>query len=767
LAALAFALSLTGLVAAKPPAFQAGAHAVDISPTNFPVVVNAMFTERAADKVVDRLHAKALVLDDGRTRVALCVVDSCMVPRDLCDRAKSLAAKPAGIRPEHMLVSATHTHSAPSAMACLGSRVDAAYAAALPARVADAIAGAVARLQPARIGWAMVDDWEHTFNRRWIRRPDRLLTDPFGAPTVRAHMHPGYQSPEAIGPSGPVDPGLSVLAVQTRDGRPLALLANYSQHYYGSPLLSSDYYGRFAVHVARRLGVESGDPPFVGIMSQGTSGDLMWMDYGSPARDIGYDAYAAELAARAAELYLSMDWRDQAPLRMAERTLSLRRRAPDEARLAWARATVRALDGRLPQTLPEIYAWEAVYLHERPQAELKLQALRIGDLGITAIPNEVFALTGLKLKALSPLKTTFNIGLANGAEGYIPPPEQHQLGGYTTWPARTAGLEVQAEPRIVEAALRLLEKVAGRPRRRVVDQHGPYATAVLASRPVAYWRLDEMNPPIARDATGRGYSAQYEDGVAVYLPGVGSGHGRRPEPQLTPSSFSGSQINRAAHFAGGRLQAKLPPLGEAYSLELWLWNGLASDARPVTGWFFSQGPEGGSAALDDHAGIGGTEPGDRAGRLIVANGRHTLVGRTVLDLRKWHHVVVVRDGGTVTVYLDGQLDARGELEPTTPRRVARVFVGGRSDRTDSFEGRLDEVALYQRALAPEEVAAHYRISGLAKGLVRSPGTAGGRRPYTVAAGDTRRGPNAPAFGEELPQDRLSLSLSAPVPTSAP
>ncbi len=91
--------------------------------------------------------------------------------------------------------------------------------------------------------------------------------------------------------------------------------------------------------------------------------------------------------------------------------------------------------------------------------ELRLQAVRIGDLGITAIPDEVFGITGLKLKARSPLVHTMNIELANGAEGYIPPPEQHDLGGYTTWPARTAGLEVRAEPVIVETLLRLLEQV--------------------------------------------------------------------------------------------------------------------------------------------------------------------------------------------------------------------------------------------------------------------------------------------------------------------
>ena len=104
---------------------------------------------------------------------------------------------------------------------------------------------------------------------------------------------------------------------------------------------------------------------------------------------------------------------------------------------------------------------------------MKLQAVSIGELGITAIPNEVFAITGLKIKMQSPFDTTMNIELANGSEGYIPPPEQHLLGGYTTWPARTAGLEVQAEPRIVAAVLTLLEQVAGKPQREYPEQHGP------------------------------------------------------------------------------------------------------------------------------------------------------------------------------------------------------------------------------------------------------------------------------------------------------
>ena len=95
-----------------------------------------------------------------------------------------------------------------------------------------------------------------------------------------------------------------------------------------------------------------------------------------------------------------------------------------------------------------------------PTRELKLQAIRIGDFGITGIPNEVFAISGITIKKRSPLKSTFTIELANGCEGYIPPPDQHALGGYETWRARTSCLEETAEVKIVSTVLDLLNKVA-------------------------------------------------------------------------------------------------------------------------------------------------------------------------------------------------------------------------------------------------------------------------------------------------------------------
>lgn len=692
---------------AEPPAsgaeavgktFRAGAAAVDVSPKQFPVWVSGSFLARQAERIQDPVFARALVLDDGQTKIVVAVVDTLMMTREWLDEVKRRAAASTGIPTERMLICATHTHSAPSVMGALGTPADERYAPVLAAGIVEAIEGAAKRLVPAKVGWAVVEAPEHTHCRRWIKRPDRIGEDPFGGRTVRAMMHPGYQNPDFIGPSGPKDPGLTVLAVQTSDGRPLALLANYSMHYFGAAPVSADYFGRFCAEMARRVGGE-GKPAFVAMISQGTAGDLHWMDYSQPKKDIGIDAYAAQVAAIAWRAYQNVRYRDWVPLAAAQRKLTLARRVPDENRLAWARRIIETMkDRERPASIPEVYALEQFALHAEPQRELILQAMRIGDLGIAAIPAEVFAITGLKIKAQSPLEPTFNIELANGAEGYIPPPEQHALGGYTTWPARTAGLEVQAEPKIVEAVLQLLEQVAGKPRRPVLAPGGTYQAAVLQSRPAIYWPLDEFAGPQAVDASGNHRHGVYEDGVAFYLDGVAS-----------PGMAAPGRTNRAVHFAGGRLKAAVPNLGSAYSVEFWFWNGLPHDLRPVTAVLFSRSEEGKPASAGDCLALGGTAASP--GRLIVFPGgmeQQGISGKSLIPIRTWNHVLYVRDGRRIAVHLNFHKEPEITCEALAPAPAAKhiVFGGRGTDEHARFEGKLDEVAIYDRAVSPEELARH-------------------------------------------------------------
>jgi hypothetical protein len=450
--------------------FRAGAAAVDISPRVLPAISNGGFLEATRNRVDDPLSARCVVLANGDVTIGIAIVDSCMVPRDVCDEIKRRVEAQIGLPASRILIAATHTHSAPSLMDfCLGSRKDPVYADTFIPRVAEGIVQAHARLTPAEAGWTVVDAPEHTHCRRWLHRSEAFDVDPFGDKTVRAMMHPGYQNPAYVGPAGPVDTKLTLLSIRSTTGRPLAVLANFSMHYFGGPSgFSADYFGTFARYLEEKLRPrDDAGPAFVGIMSQGTSGDQHWMDYGQPVHE-GYtlEQYSHELGDIAITALASVDYRRDVSLAMAETKLTLSRRLPSAARLEWAKAVQAKQTTPRPSNLPEVYAEQAQWIDEHPTAELVLQAVRIGDLGITAIPNEVFGITGLKLKAQSPLEPLMNLELANGAEGYIPPPEQHSLGGYTTWPARTAGLETEAEPKIVAALLDLLEQVSDGKKRR-------------------------------------------------------------------------------------------------------------------------------------------------------------------------------------------------------------------------------------------------------------------------------------------------------------
>ncbi|MEO1995320.1 MAG: hypothetical protein ABGZ17_08595, partial [Planctomycetaceae bacterium] len=478
--------------------FQAGAVVVDVTPTEFPVFVNGSMVSRSVSQVHTRVNARGLALADGKTRLVILVVDSCMLPRPLLDEVKQLASRRTGIPADHLLISATHTHTAPASMGCLGTDADPRYVPFLKERLAAAIVAAVAKLEPAQVGFAKADAAEFTALRRWIRRPGKIDLDPFGNPTVRATMHAGSNWDNVTGESGPEDPDLSLISIQSRSGRPIAVLANFSMHYFGDQDISADYYGRFCEGLKQRVAPGS---DFVGIMSHGCSGDIWRRDYTLPPSerqtDQLIDGYTNGLLDIALQAYGGIRYRQDADVAMAERRMVLKYRVPDQQRLEWAQRIVAEMGDRPVKTRPEVYALEQIILHERKQTEIVVQGLRIGDIGIATTPTETYAITGLKIKAASPLPYNMVIELANGGDGYIPPPEQHLFGGYNTWAARSAGLEVMAEPKIVAACLELIERVSGKPRRETTLSRGTAADAIARSKPVAWWRLDEFHGPHA------------------------------------------------------------------------------------------------------------------------------------------------------------------------------------------------------------------------------------------------------------------------------
>ncbi len=666
--------------------FRAGVAVVDISPVKLPVITSGGFLARSGSVIHDRLFARGMALDDGETRLVFVVVDTLFVPGDLCDEVKQAAAETTGTPAQNIMISAIHTHSGGSLVGCLGSDADVDYVNQVRPQLVECIEHAVANLQPAEIGWSSVTDAEHTHCRVFIRRPDCIGVDPFGEKTVRIMMHPGYQNPQYIGPSGPVDDELSVLSVRSPDGKPIGVLANYSMHYFGAPPISADYFGDFVRIFSAK--VAPADEAFVAVMSNGTSADLQWMDYANPRSSIGRTEYAEAVAMSAFTAYEAIEYQDWVRLGVVERSLHLHRRVPSEQRWTWAQQLLREMGDAAPSSRPQVYAREARFLKENPTCELRLQAFCVGELGIAAIPNETYAITGLKLKLQCPTAEMFNIELANGCAGYIPPPEALPLGGYNAWPARTAGLQVDAETLITETLLTMFEELTGRQRRKLDPAAAPYARRVLAREPLAYWRFGEIEGNEVADLSGNGNQGLLEGGYALFLQG----------PIREGLGCDGRKA-RAVQFVGGRMKTRIDDLPDDYTLEMFFWNGLPNDNRPVTGYLFSLGPDGDDDCPGDHLGISGTHLGpDKQGRLLFYNGderAELLVGGPVIEPKSWNHVRLVRRGEQVQIYLNFSQSPiiEGGVRVTRPKGCQELFVGGRSDSFANLEGRVADVVI--------------------------------------------------------------------------
>jgi Concanavalin A-like lectin/glucanases superfamily len=210
-------------------------------------------------------------------------------------------------------------------------------------------------------------------------------------------------------------------------------------------------------------------------------------------------------------------------------------------------------------------------------------------------------------------------------------------------------------------------------------------------KPVVYWRLDEFYGPHAKDISGHHRDAVYEQANTFYLEGPNSA-----------AFCKDGQKNRAPHFVGGRLRAQLEDLGEHYSISLWLWNGMPNDGRDVSGWFISRDHDNGLSSDGDHLGIGGKS--GHTGQLIFQHGNDTLsiiAGKTEIPRWTWQHVIFVRDGNTVRAYLNGQLEL--EAKASSASSIEQLFIAGRSDNDSNWEGRIDEVAVFDRALTPTDI----------------------------------------------------------------
>ncbi|MSU72651.1 MAG: hypothetical protein EXS43_09960 [Opitutus sp.] len=459
------------------PRLRAGAATSNITPELGTIIVGG-FAPYPAGHVHDELHARCLVLDDGKTKLALVVCDLLGLHLSLSIEARRLIQEATGIPPEHVMISATHTHSAGTALG------QSRYVSDQPLddnqrfiarRIADGVRRAVNLLRPAEIAFGTADIPEHVNNRRWFMREGTVPLNPFGK-IDKVKMNAPAGSSDLTEPAGPTDPTVSFIALREPNGRPISVYAAYSLHYVGgvgARDISADYYGAFCEALKQLQKPSADEAPFVAILANGTSGDINNTDFRHPRpRQPPYHRIrevATDVAGKVNAALAGVTWKDSAELGARFREPGISWRPISGELLAWAK-DIEARAPRLPKgdipvganwaTTPDwvqrlSYAGRVQLLAKAAQpAKVPLQVLRIGDIGIGSFPCETFAEIGLEFKRRSPLAHSFMVSLNHGYIGYLPTPRHFELGGYETWPG-TNFLEPQASVKMLDALVEM------------------------------------------------------------------------------------------------------------------------------------------------------------------------------------------------------------------------------------------------------------------------------------------------------------------------
>ena len=405
------------------------------------------FRPRYAENVDDELFAKAVVIDNGTTRIAIVTCDLIAIPEQVANAAKARIAERCGIPAAHVMVNATHTHTAVAIADLLGVDEDTDYTEWVPLKIADAVELAVWRLQPARVGFASVNEDRITFNRRWHMKDG----------TVR--FNPGVNNPDLVKPTGTIDPEVAMLFVEAEDGTPISAVANFSLHYIGTDngnALSADYFG----HFDRRMRHYLGDT-CISLLWNAASGQINNTDFSGRTK---WTASGHQQAVKMANVLAGhfitemqfMEMHDTLDLSGDLATLTFQRKQITDADLKVAEQVLSVPQGTyndyetgpfswvvgqpIPQALVDVYARECQRLAKLPaQMRAPVQVIRLGEAAIVALPGEVFVETGMNIKSESDASPTFLVSLANGYIGYICTDKAlTEEGGYETWAAKSS-----------------------------------------------------------------------------------------------------------------------------------------------------------------------------------------------------------------------------------------------------------------------------------------------------------------------------------------
>jgi len=429
---LTFVVSLVlaftvGIASGAEPELRAGAAQERITPP-MGMPMAGYYSERLATGVHDDLFAKALYLSDGKTEIAWVVCDIIGLSRQVVADARRRIREQTGLATDHVLLSATHSHTGPLYSGPMPgvyeenraklSPMQQRYNDDLIASITRAVVRAREQARPARLEVGIAQEPSISFNRRFHMKNGEV------------RFNPGKRNPDIVRPAGPNDPRVAVLHI--RDGKkdaPLATVVNFALHLdtVGGTSFSADY----PFFLGQRLRSSFGQD-YVPIFAQGCCGDINHVDVSTTAPQKGF-AEAERIGNRLADAaFLAL----KKPRAIAEPRLGaasalvalpLQMYSPDA--ITSARKTLEK-EKRL--FLEEVHAHKVVKVAQigKPALETEVQVLRIGDVAVVGLPGEVFVELGLWVREKSPFPLTIVSELANDSIGYVPTRKACKEGSY-------------------------------------------------------------------------------------------------------------------------------------------------------------------------------------------------------------------------------------------------------------------------------------------------------------------------------------------------
>lgn len=474
---------------------KVGAATIRITPSvGIPILGHCC---RISEGVHDDLWAKVIVIESNGEAAAIVGLDLAWpMPEGDYVKIRDAIESSTGIKGERVMVTCTHCHSGPAfqphpsfplPLKRQRELID-PWVKELPRRVAEATSDAASKLKDAILRFGKVEITGLTYNRR-KRIPEGVAslinveakesryyfgdTSEIPHSLRQQYMYWGMprERAEELPPSlpdGPIDPDLSVLCFEDKEGSPIAILTNFACHAVATappvpPLISAGFPG-----VMCGLVQEATDG--VCIFTPGASGNIR--PYRSKPRGfeeverIGLVLATATLKAlgkarsierdqiNVASQLVEVAFREYPPREEIER--EIRRleeqfnRAKSEGRYAKAKQLLERIN---------ILHYPCAYIdwvNQKGTVKLELQAIRMGDVIFLGIPNEVNVSIGLELKEKAPADKLVLSTLTNGCYMYLLKREEYEEGGYE---AAACRLAPGSGEKVIEAALKLMERM--------------------------------------------------------------------------------------------------------------------------------------------------------------------------------------------------------------------------------------------------------------------------------------------------------------------